>query len=115
MRLERLEPEFVKITGRNPTVYTVVESLAEAEGIQFLCPKCFILNKGNVGTHLVLCWFEGKVPDDETPGPGRWTPSGTGFHDLTFVPGVKHHAVSVKLDSGCNWHGHVVNGDVTLL
>ena len=85
-----------------------VETLAEADGVWFLCPKCFAANGGEVGTHLVGCWFVGKVPEWASPGPGRWNPSGTGLHDLTFVP---PGAVSVLLTAGWGWHGFVKNGD----
>jgi hypothetical protein len=87
-----------------------VDSLAEADGVSFLCPKCFAANGGRVGTHTVICWFEGKVADDVRPAPGRWTPAGAGIDDLTFVPGEKIKAVSVQLLGGCDWHGHVANG-----
>lgn len=83
-------------------------SLAEAQGVSFLCPECFRTNNGKVGTHMVICWFNGRnVPADMEPLPGRWNPSGTGLDDLTFVgPG----AVSVLLLGGCNWHGFIRNG-----
>lgn len=84
-----------------------VDSLADADGVSFLCPLCFKNNHGRVGTHLVICWFKGKIPDSVVPGPGRWNPSGTGLGDLTFVgPG----AYSVRLTSGCMWHGFVKDG-----
>jgi hypothetical protein len=90
-----------------PHVYLVpVDTLAEADGIIFLCPLCY--RKDN---HSVICWFEGKVSDDVKPGPGRWNPVGTGIDDITFVPGKKTQ--SVALQGGCNWHGFVINGDAT--
>lgn len=82
-----------------------VDTLAEATGITFKCPKCF---KPDGGGHYVICWFTG-VPCDVSPGPGRWNPAGTGLSDLTFVP---PGAVSVLLKGGCGWHGHVRNGCV---
>ena len=88
-----------------------VDTLAEADGLFFLCPKCFTENGGDIGTHCVICWFEGKVPDEVCPKPGRWNPVGTGIDDLSFVPGAKSH--SVLLMGGCNWHGFVTNGDAT--
>lgn len=113
MRLQPdLEAEFLRYEGAKEdghVHWTRVETLAEAHGVRFLCPLCFATNQGNVGTHSVICWFEGKVPDEATPGPGRWNPQGTGLNDLTFVPGAKTQ--SVKLEGGCNWHGFVVNGD----
>ena len=85
-----------------------VYSLADADGVRFLCPRCFADNKGPVGTHSVICWFTDKVPSDLDPGPGRWNPSGTGLEDLTFIgPG----ATSVALHDGCRWHGFVSKGE----
>jgi hypothetical protein len=86
-----------------------VDTLAEAEGVWFLCPLCFVNHGGPQGTHAVCCWFVGKVPDDLDPKPGRWTPQGTGLHDLTFVPS-EGRTQSVALTGGCSWHGYVVNG-----
>jgi hypothetical protein len=89
-----------------------VDTLAEAHGVMFLCPKCYATNGGEVGTHHVLCWFVGKVPDDADPKPGRWNPSGTGIDDLTFVgPGAA--SVLLTSEEGCQWHGFVNNGDAT--
>ena len=87
-----------------------VDTLAEADGVWFLCPKCYADNGGEVGTHSVICWFVGKVPDDAEPKPGRWVPSGSGIDDLTFVG---PNAASVLLTGGCRWHGFVRNGDAT--
>ncbi len=127
MRLTELEPRWLQYRPEpvDPTVFVdgvmhpsgirillpEVEALAHADGIEFLCPKCFAANGGPVGTHAVICWFEGKVPDDAEPKPGRWNPTGSGFNDLSFVPGKKSH--SVLLLGGCAWHGFVTNGEVT--
>lgn len=96
-----------------PTEYIPeVDTLAEAHGVWFLCPKCYAANGGAVGTHAVICWFVGKVSDNVDPKPGRWTPIGTGLHDLTFVPSAgRSH--SVLLTGGCGWHGFVEQGNVT--
>lgn len=89
-------------------LYVPVATLAEADGITFECPIC----KGTKRQHSVICWFVGKVPDDAVPGPGRWTPNGTGLDDLTFVPGKPPIAVSVQLlGEGCRWHGFVKKGE----
>jgi hypothetical protein len=108
--LTQLEPEWLQHVERG---HKRITTMAEADGLLFLCPLCYQRNGGNVGTHSVICWFEGRVPDDLKPGPGRWTPKGTGFEDLSFVPGKRVHAVSVELLSGCKWHGHIVNGFAT--
>lgn len=114
-RLKRvpLEPDDVEeIVG--PREYLVfVERIEEADGLYFLCPKCFQANGGPVNTHSVICWFVGKVADDVDPKPGRWTPQGTALHDLTFVPS-QGRSQSVLLTSGCRWHGLIVNGDATV-
>jgi hypothetical protein len=102
--LKRLEPDE---EGREQWRAEGV-AYAEADGICFLCPKCFAANGGTVGTHAVICWFVGRVPDSLEPKPGRWNPSGTGLEDLTFIP---PGAVSVLLTAGCNWHGFVTNGE----
>lgn len=87
--------------------------MRDSSGLYMLCPKCFTFNAGPVGTHVVVCWFRDRgVPDDIDPSPGRWTPSGAGLDDLTFVPGNPARAVSVLLTGGCGWHGYVRGGAV---
>lgn len=114
VRLADLEPVWIQ-HGRDEQgrqLMRTVFSLTEADGIRFLCPKCFAANGGRVGTHSVVCWFEGKVTDDVQPGPGRWNPTGSSFEDLSFVPGKKSN--SVALMGGCAWHGFITNGEATL-
>lgn len=114
IRLTDLEPELLTYIDTRHRRRDAALTLDTADGIIFLCPKCYLENgKSKVGVHSVICWFEGRVPDDATPGPGRWTPRGTGFADLTFVPGERHKPVSVRLLGGCQWHGHIANGNVT--
>lgn len=114
-KLRELEAQLVRMYDDKGS-YEIVEKLEDAQGIDFLCPVCFEKNGGSVGTHHVLCWFAGRgVPDSLTLGPGRWTPSGTGLDDLTFVPGSPPRPCSVHLAGpGCGWHGYVVNGEATL-
>lgn len=110
MKLVDLDAQFLKYAPDGDHVYLRnVQSLREADGVIFLCPLCFQANNGRVGTHSVICWFTGKVPDDVGPKPGRWNPQGDGLHDLTFIP---PGAVSVQLlGEGCQWHGFVANGE----
>jgi hypothetical protein len=108
MKLTDLEPQFKRIASSGH--YENVATPAEAQGIRFLCPKCFVKNGGNVGTHLILIWFRDRsVPADALPGPGRWIATGTGYADLTMSP-------SINLENpdhvGCQWHGFVTNGEV---
>ena len=105
MKLTDLEPEWTKWIS--DTESRRVPTMAEADGLWFLCPKCFQTNEGNVGTHMVLCW-KPHVPQTTSPKPGRWMMTGTGFHDLTLSP-------SVHLSGeGCGWHGFIKNGEATL-
>ena len=113
MKLTDLQPQFLRRVSNSS--YVDVDTLAEADGILFLCPKCFHSGSTHVGCHSELCWFRGKVPDDCYPGPGRWTPSGTGYNDLTFVPGEPKQATSVLNTTGCKAHYLVENGEVRLV
>lgn len=111
--LKELDGRFIGRLAPDGKSYHIVDSLSEAQGVMFLCPKCFEKNDGRVGTHRVICWFRNRgVPDSMSPRPGRWTPDGTGLDNLTFVPGNPPTSVSVLLTSGCRWHGFVKNGRV---
>ncbi len=83
-----------------------VDTLAEAQGILFLCPKCFVENMGPVGTHCVLVWFRDRgVPAEFLPSP-RWVVNGTGYADLSTTP-------SIHIRTGCGYHGFLTNGEAT--
>jgi hypothetical protein len=83
-------------------------SFADADGVFFLCPKCFLANHGDVGTHSVMCWRP-RVPADVAPKPGRWEFQGTGLHDLTLVAGSS----SILLTGpGCGAHFFIRNGAI---
>lgn len=111
MKLRDLDAQFLHAeVGGDAKFNRYVDTLAEANGIMFTCPKCLEANKGsNVGVHSVICWFTG-VPQDWSPKPGRWNAQGTGLNDLTFVP---PGAVSVQLIGGCEWHGFVKDGSAS--
>jgi hypothetical protein len=90
-----------------------VDTITEAQGLIFLCPKCFAANKGPVGTHAVICWSRSRGVPDEAKPSGRWTLDGTGMNDLTLNGDPPGSARSVLLKGGCAWHGHITNGEVT--
>lgn len=136
MKLTELEPQFYRYETRveeytvvvgdpltwkegdptqqvtRPRQYKIpVETLAEAQGVCFLCPVCFVTNGGRIGTHLCEVTFEGRgaEPTQGTQnerGPVRWTVAGTGVDDLTTTP-------SILLLGGCGWHGYITAGEVT--
>lgn len=112
MRLADLNAYFIRLSDR-PGSFRRVESIADAQGVLFLCPLCYGVNTGAVGTHSVICWSRSRgVPDDVEPKPGRWVLSGTGIDDLTLdaEPGQSR---SVLLLGGCGWHGFVTSGEAT--
>lgn len=118
MRLTALDPQWVKIIDYRPdgslNSYHRCE-MAEAQGLLFLCPKCFATNNGPVGTHSILCWSRSRgVPDAIQPAPGRWTWTGTGFDDVTFDGDPPGSARSILLTGeGCGWHGFITAGEAS--
>jgi hypothetical protein len=115
MKLRELEPHFLVLApaGADYT-YRQTDDFAEAQGVWFLCPKCFAANGSPVGTHGVICWSRSRgVPDSQTPGPGRWTLEGTGYDDLTLNNDLGGGGRSIALSGGCQWHGYVTNGEAT--
>lgn len=109
-KLRELDAKFLRHEGAG--VMHEVESIDEAQGVRFGCPKCYATNGGMVGTHQVICWSRSRgIAEDVEPGPGRWKLDGTSLDDLTLnadPPGTQR---SVQLNGGCSWHGHVTNGD----
>lgn len=115
MKLTDLEPKFVRLSDAERGSFERVDSLVQAQGVMFLCPKCYAQNGGRLGTHAVICWSRSRgVPEKVEPGPGRWKLSGTGLHDLTLdaEPG-QSRSVLLTSPTGCKWHGFVTNGEVT--
>lgn len=106
MRLKELEAHFLKRDDSHH--FHIVDTIAEADGVQFLCPVCFSKNSGSVGTHSVICW-KPSVPQDTSPTPGRWNLVGAGIDDLSLIA----RSSSVKLESGCKAHFHVKNGAIS--
>lgn len=107
MKLVDLDPFFLKWIS--DVEHHTDATFAEADGVMFLCPKCWVANSGAVGTHAVICW-KPHVPQSTVPGPGRWEHKGTGFADLTLFAASS----SILLTDGCRWHGFITNGEVSL-
>lgn len=105
MRLIDLEPQFIRREERHDGIYhPYVDDLRTAQGIMFMCPKCYEANLGPIGTHAILCWFSNRdVPDFISPFNGRWNVGGKSYADLSLTP-------SIRLTAGCMWHGFVLNG-----
>ena len=111
MRLTDLDARFLAIEA--PDVWRCEGvTFEQAQGISFLCPKCYAANGGPVGTHSVICWSRSRgVPDEQNPCPGRWLMVGTSFHDLTLNADPPSDARSIQLRGGCEWHGYVTSGE----
>jgi hypothetical protein len=105
MRLTELKPQFLKREDSHH--FALVDSFAQADGVEFLCPRCFRDNGGAVGTHAIICWSP-SVPQDTYPRPGRWEMRGTGVADLTLHAGSS----SVMLTTGCRAHFFVRDGEI---
>ena len=110
MKLRDLEPKLLRITDERTYYHGDDVTVAAADGVEFLCPRCFETNGGPVGTHAIICWRP-NVPQTFYPVPGRWELVGTNYDDLT-LEGEK--SSSVLLDGpGCGAHFFVRNGEVT--
>lgn len=107
MRLTELEPRFLKRIDDNH--FRSVDRIEDADGVRFLCPKCFQVNGGARGTHGIMCWSP-SVPQTTAPTPGRWNLVGTGMGDLTLVAGSS----SISLTSGCQAHFFIENGNIRM-
>jgi hypothetical protein len=108
MKLSALDPKLIKRI--NDSTYEDSKDLKDSDGILFLCPVCFLANKGPAGTHSVICW-QPQVPQSTHPTPGRWTFSGDSIDNLTLTAGSS----SILLKSDCNAHFFIRNGEVILL
>lgn len=112
MRLITLKPQFLKLEnspGESAAAKSkVVSDITEADGIMFICPKCYMDNgMTEKGTHHILCWTP-KIPTEVNPKPGRWNLVGTNFRDISLVAGSS----SILLTGGCNAHFWIRNGEI---
>lgn len=120
LKLTDLEPRFVvyeTVDAREHTRFARPDSdgvlhpipFIESQGIEFLCPICFVKNNGALGTHLCSVTFAGRGATDtqgshnEEGKAVRWNVSGDSFENLTTTP-------SILLIGGCGWHGFITNG-----
>ena len=85
--LSELEPEWLRYDGAtDPVTYRRLMTKVSANGICFVCPKCWIANgRQRPGVHSIHCWAPGVPLDVGLVGPGRWELHGTNFEDLTLV------------------------------
>ena len=91
--------------------YVPVETIPEADGLAFMCPKCFVTHGGSVGTHWVVCWRP-HVPPEVEPKPGRWEFLGTSLDDLTLKAGSS--SILLGGEGGCQAHFFIEGGGVRM-
>lgn len=109
MKLLDLKPEWLRCDS--PRSFTHVPTMAEGDGIIFLCPKCWMDNGGRrEGVHSVICWRP-NVAQDVSPIPGRWDWQGTGFEDLTLV--ASSSSVELLGEGSCRAHFWIRNGEIS--
>jgi hypothetical protein len=87
-------------------LFSGARSLKTADGIRFLCPKCFEANGGPKGTHSIICW-QPHVPQTTPPTPGRWSFEGSTLDNLTLVAASS----SIRLTGGCMAHFWIRDGE----
>lgn len=116
MKLTDLEPQFMHWDPANwpdkegTRSIQQVDTLGEANGLIFICPKCLAANNlQRIGVHSVECWNPDVPLGNGLPGPGRWSFKGSNYSDLS-LEGVKGN--SVKLE-GCGAHFFITNGEIT--
>jgi hypothetical protein len=110
MKLSELDPRFIKKAddseSQGKCMIIIAADMKEAHGVMLKCPKC-ASERMHKDIHRIIIWFEGTVPDDTAPGPGRWAASGTGLEDLTLHP-------SVELGDLCRCKCTIMAGFVTV-
>jgi hypothetical protein len=106
VRFTELDPHW--LTREDDRHFGRSRSIQKADGVQFLCPKCFEANGGSKGTHSVICW-QPHVPQSTPPTPGRWRFEGRGFRTLT----LRASSSSILLTGGgCGAHFWIRQGEV---
>lgn len=108
MRLVDLKPSF--LIHVDELLYKRTDNFFEADGLTFLCPKCFIKNNGEIGTHSMICWTP-KISQTTSPNPGRWNFEGTSYEDLSLIAGSS----SIAITGGCQAHFFIKKGEVILV
>lgn len=108
VRLAQLDPHFVILIPGTKPMLKRVGSIELADGLGFLCPKCWRDSLGK-STVRVLVWQPLKVPEAALPGPGRWAIVGTGVDDLSLLA----RAPVIDPSHGCGWRGVVELGLVS--
>ena len=106
-----LDPYFISLPDIKTGAFQKVKFIENASGVSFLCPKCFLDNKGKKHTHRIIIWEE-KCPEENIGKRNKWIFDGVDIVTLTLNA---HGSRSVLLVGGCAAHFFVTNGTVELL
>lgn len=109
MRLAELEPQWLRWEPPNTDTWRRLDVREGANGIIFVCPKCFEANgHKRPGVHSIICW-DPSVPQTVFPNPGRWELVGDNFDVLTLRAGSS----SILLTGpGCQAHFFIRDGNI---
>lgn len=97
-------------------IFAPVDTVAEANGIRFLCPKSYAKNGGTKGTHSVYVFFQGSphagrnLKGEEV----RWNVvGGSTIDDLQLTPSIlEEDGADTPAEWRCGWHGFVGSNNV---
>lgn len=95
----------VKLTDDRGS-FKKVNTIAEADGLFFQCPRCHHSAINSRITERILCWFK-HVPLTIAPKPARFVPTGHDLKDISFVS---------QNITGCRWHKFIQirDGEATI-
>jgi hypothetical protein len=110
VKISELDARFVRRRVEESGEVWEPATYEAADGVIFLCPKCFQTNGGKIGTHSVICWRP-RVPPEVDPKPGRWEFSGGSLESLTLVAGSSSVLISAEL-GGCGAHFNIRDGAI---
>ncbi len=96
-------------------VFHPVETVAQAHGVCFLCPKSYAKNGGPKGTHSVYIFFQGSpyAGRNKAGQEVRWNVAGgSSLDDLQLTPSIQEEDDDMPPEHRCNWHGFVGSSGV---
>lgn len=97
--LSVLDPEFLVLTDIEEKTFHRALHNDNADGVLFLCPKCYLKKGSPIGVHSIICWVP-SVPQSIFPHPGRWLMDGQ-LHNLTLTGDGTSSSVLLTSKDGC--------------
>ena len=97
------------------TVFHPVDTVAEAHGVRFLCPKSWAKNGGPKGTHSCYIFFTGSpyAGRNLAGQEVRWqVVGGSTIDDLQLTPSIQEQDEGMPPERQCNWHGFLGSNGV---